>query len=478
MKRFLGVLIAVAVLMPASAEAQKKNRYTRSAEVYLNNAAAEQVVADKQKYFQQALEQAMESLRTDPDNALGYLLAGRAYMGLGDVAGADSTFDRAEALNAEYTEEIEPYRLNAWITAFNQGVTHIQAGEIDAAIAAMEQANSVYTGRPEALTTLAQLYLQKGDAARAEDSFRRSLAILQGPARQGLAPEEEAKWAANEENAVLLLAGLLADTERDEEATKLYREFLQRQPDNAMAKTNLAVVLTRSGNAEEGAAMFNELLGRQDLEGGQLFNIGVGLFRAQQYEQSARAFTRAVEVAPYSHDALYNLGQAIYAHAAELEKTRQPNDAATNQKILDAYTQMGEVAKRILEIDPTNRNVYMMLAHAQRAQSEAATGAQSDALKREVLATLEKHEAIPFEVGSVQVVPGEGTYSVMGSITNVKAPAGSPLKINFQLVDKAGNVVGQQEVTVEAPAVEETARFTAEITAPDTVENWKYVVIS
>lgn len=476
MKRFLGVLIAVAVLVPTSAEAQKKNRYTRSAEVYLNNAAAEGVTEDKMKYYEQALEQSLESLRTDPQNALGYLLAGRAYMGLGDVAGADSTFDRAEELNAAYRQETEPYRLNAWIMAFNKGVTAIQAGDTDGAITAFEQADAIYRGRPEALTTVAQLYMQKNEPQKAEQAFRQAIEILRGPARETLSPEEQAKWLENEEDAVLFLAGLLADTGREAEAATLYREFLQTQPDNPTARTNLAVVLTRSGQDAEAAAMFNELLQRTDLEGNQLFNIGVGLFRAEQFEKSAEAFGRAVELVPYSHDALYNLGQALYAHASELEK--QPNDAAKTEQLLSTYTKIGDIAKRILEIDPTNRGVHMMLAHSQRVRSELATGAQADEWKRGVLATLEAHEKIDFEVGDIQVVPAaEGTYSVMGTFTNLSATPGTPLRINFQLVDRSGNVVGQQEVSVTAPAADETARFTAEISAPDTVENWKYSVI-
>jgi tetratricopeptide (TPR) repeat protein len=400
-------------------------------------------------------------------------------MGLGNVAGADSAFDRAEELHAAYKEETEPYRLNAWVTAFNKGVEQIQAGDTDAAIASMEAADAVYRGRPEALTTVAQLYLQKGDTQRAEQAFRQALEILRGPAREGLTPEEETKWLANEEDAVLMLAGVLADTERDEEAITLYREFIQHNPDNAMAKTNLAVVLTRAGKADEAAVMFNELLGRQDLEPAQLFNIGVGLFRAEQWEPAARAFTRAVEGAPYSHDALYNLGQSLYAHTADLEKARAAGDNSNNEKLVEIYTQMGDVAKRILEIDPTNRNVYMMLAHTQRARGElSADKAKVEEWKKAALASLEAHEALDFEVGRIQVVPGApGKFTVMGQITNVKAPVGTPLKINFQLVDKAGTAVGQTEITVNAPEAEASERFTAEIDAPDTVENWKYSVV-
>lgn len=483
MKRYSGLVFALVLLVPAVASAQKKpgnNMHTRSAQVYLDNAKKEQVTADKAKFFQQALEATLEGAKTDPDNARVWLLMGQAQIGLGQLAAADSSFDRAQQLYPEFAEEIDPVRQNAWITAYNRGITAIQAGKLEEAIAAMREADMMYRGRPEALVTMAQLHMQTGQAKEAEANFRSALEILRGPARKGLSPEDEAKWQKNEEEVVLRLAGLLADTERTDEAATLYREFLNRQPDNPMAKANLAVTLTRAGKAGEAAPLFNDLLAREDLEGATLFNIGVGLFRAEQYETAARAFERAVKAAPLSHDALYNLSQAIYAHAAQLEKDRtaKPADAAKiNGQLLPLYTRMGEVAEQILAIDPANGNVLMMLAHSQRSRGELVDKAKSEEWKRAALATLEKHEALQFDVGGIQVVPGKDKLTVMGRMINLKAAQGSPLKINFMLVDKTGATVGQQEITATAAAAGEPARFSVEIPAPETAEFWKYEIV-
>src|SRR5512140_890390 len=121
MKGYRGVILVLAVLLPGVASAQKKpgnNRDTRSAEVYLDGANREQVLVDKQKFFQQALDATLRGAKTDPDNARVYLLMGRAQVGLNNLAAADSAFDKAEQLYPPYKTEIDPYRVNAWVALY------------------------------------------------------------------------------------------------------------------------------------------------------------------------------------------------------------------------------------------------------------------------------------------------------------------------------------------------------------------------
>src|SRR5690606_40606463 len=93
----------------------------------------------------------------------------------------------------------------------------------------------------------------------------------------------------------------------------------------------------------------------------------------------------------------------------------------------------------------------------------------TDALRREALATLEAHAALPFEVTDISVVPGEGTLQIVGRVTNLKAEPGSTLSFRVSAIDRDGNELAGQDVTVTAPAVDQSSNFEATLTVPEEV---------
>jgi tetratricopeptide (TPR) repeat protein len=238
-------------------------------------------------------------------------------------------------------------------------------------------------------------------------------------------------------------------------------------------------VLARAGKTEEAAAIYRELLAEEELSEATLFNIGIGLFRAQDFGQAARAFERARELNPVSHETLYNLGQSLYAQASRLETESETADAARKQEIQTELGRLyGELLTRteeLLTLDPTNRNAMMMLAQSQRSLAELDTG-NPDALRRSALATLEAHEATPFEITNIRIVPTEGSVQILGRVTNLKAAEGSTITFRFSAIDRAGIEIAGEDVTVTAPAVGAGTNFDMRLTVPEGAAGWKYVV--
>ncbi|HUF49226.1 MAG TPA: tetratricopeptide repeat protein [Longimicrobiales bacterium] len=482
MKRLRAVLLAC-LLVPAAVQAQRPSNsvHIRTAETYFADAARPaRTPAERAELYRKALDAALLGVQADAGNPRHWFVAGRAYVRLNDLAGADSAFDRAEQIWPDYVTETEPERLNAWIGAYNAGVAAVQSGDIAAAIAALEGADRIYRKRPEALVTLGSIYMQTGDHARAEQTFRAALTVLSGD-RSALKPQELAAWQEDELAVALRLATLYVDQGRNEEAEQVYRDLLARQPGNTMAKSNLAVVLSRIGRLDEAAAIYRELLATDELAEGTLFNIGIGMFRTEAWADAAAAFRRAAKFNPHSHDTLYNLAQAVFALTAELEKEKAGAAAARAGEIDAQLRQLNEemraVAETLRGIDPTNRNVHMMLAQAQRSLAELSTGAAADELRRQALATLEAHKALPFEVSELTVVPGTGEYQLIGRVTNLTLTAGSTIRIRFIVVNREGAELAAEEVTVTAPEKEESTRLMATLRVPDGAAAWKYVVI-
>jgi tetratricopeptide (TPR) repeat protein len=483
MKRWSMVLVAAAFLVPATVDAQRpsNNMHTRSAETYLSQAEREVVVADKNRYFGQALESAFAGIEASPDNPRSWFQAGQAYLGMKDWAGADSTFSRAEQIYPDYAEEIDPLRQAAWIDAYNAGVTALQSNNIEEAISTLAVANMLYDKRPEAMVTLGSLYVQQGNLAEAETVFRKALEVLRGPERQKRSEQELATWAEDELTVSMRLANIYVEQENFAAAEGVYADLLTSQPGNTMARANLAVVMSRAGKTEEAATAYRELLAVDDLAEGTLFNIGIGLFRAQDFLQAATAFERVIALNPVSHESLYNLGQSLFASAGALESEKSGASAARVQEIDTELVRLNEslrtTAGKLLELDPTNRNAMMMLAQAQRSLAELGAG-DADALRREALATLETHAAMPFEVSNITVVPGEGTVQILGRVTNLKAAPGTPLTIRFSAIDRQGNELAGEDVTITAPEVDASGNFQATLNVSDDAAGWKYVVRS
>jgi tetratricopeptide (TPR) repeat protein len=476
MKRWSGILAAL-VLLPATAQAQKRpsnNMHTRSADVYLKQAQDARVVTDRNQLFEKAANAALEGTKSEPDNPKPWFQLGVAHAGMGNLAAADSAFDKAEQIYPEYATEIDPVRQSSWITAYNQGVQALQGGDQAAALRSLELANSIYQKRPEALVMLASLHLQAGDLPKAERTFNDALTVLRSPARKALKPDQAKEWEEDETTVALRLSSIYAELGRNDDAIKVYRDLLTSQPQNLMAKANLAVVLTRAGKADESQAIYRELLSRDDIPENTLFNIGVGLFRAEAFDESARAFRRAAALNPHSHETMYNLAQALLGLASKLEK-QQPPPAAELKK---TYEEMRSIAETLHRLDPANRNVLMMLAQSQRSLAElTGQNPQGDELRKQVLATLQKAEALPFDVSEIRIVPGKDDVQIVGKVTTLKGAAGTPVKLRFSIMNREGAELSSHEVSVNLAAKDESTRFDTRVKVPEGASAWKYVIV-
>lgn len=466
----------------ALAQKPSNNMWTRSAALYLDRAQNNPRPEDKRELYQQALEASLEGIKNDGGNPRVWFMAGQAYAKLGQYVAADSMFDRAEEIYPDYKEEVDRERLNAWVTSYNTGVNALQAGNTEQAIELLTAANTIYQGRPEAPLNLGSVYARQNEFDKAVDYYRQALAILRGPEREKLNEQREAQWQENEEIASFNLAQILANQGKDEEAAQAYRDFLARNPDDITAKINMAVVLTRMQNEAEAARLYNELLDTEGLSSDNYFRIGLGLFTSEQYDRSAAAFRSALETNTYFRDALYNLGQAIYAQTQAIEQQRMEGAVDSAQavtRLTELYHQLDSVSTRVEAQDPNNKNVILLHAQAFRGLADLAVDdAASQQLRRKALALLERQEAMPFEVLSVQMAPvQEGKTTIRGMIRNATLEAGTPVTLRFILLDDAGAELSSQQVTVSAPAQEGDAVFEVELEAPGEVSGWKYEVV-
>ena len=486
----LALLLAcslVGALFPTAASAQRRpsnNMWTRSARLYLDRARVNPRFEEKRDLYRQALEAIKKGIEEDPGNAQVWLIAGQVYVQLDSAVQAHEAFKKAVELYPNYEKEVETERRNAWARWHNEGIGAVQQQNYDVAIQRFELADVIYDKMPNARLQLGSLYLRKGETERAIAAFRGALEILRGPAGDAVSGKDREQWRKNEEIAAFNLAQLLAGEGRYEEAEREYRAFLERDPQNRTAKTNLAIVLNRLGRNDEANRIYSDLLSEPDLTEAEYQSIGVGLMGGNEFDRAAEAFRKVLAVNPYSRDAMYNLAQAIYRQGMQLEELRQT--ASGDERVKAAtdlsglYSELQSVTEKLREVDPYNRNVLLLLAHSYRGQADltADDAATSDGWRAKALELLRQQENLPFEVRDLTMTPGEGNVKLSGVLQNLKLAAGTPVTIRLTVVDKDGNTVGTHDVTVSAPDAEQTASFEAEIPVSGAAAGFRYEVAS
>jgi tetratricopeptide (TPR) repeat protein len=421
--RTIGVALLVMLLLPSAVSAQKDTKQTREANKYIGLAMTKQTPEERAELYRQAMEHLREGMAEDAENAQVWKLAGTALAALGDAVEADRAFDRAVQLHPAYAEEIEAERETAWVESFNQGIQLMDQQQYPEAIAALEAAQLIYDQRPEALMNLGALYSNAGDQAKAEKALRDAIAATHGPLFEKLNEDQQAEWVR-------------------------FR---------MMAAANIAQIQAQQG---------------------------IESFEAQQFDSAAVRFLRAAETNPQGRDYWFNYGQALWAMSTPLEDaladTTASVTAADSARIRDQlseiYSKIQTAAQKSREFDPNNEVLYLMEARTHRMAGVFEGGASAG--QQAALRLLEAHGALAVTLDQIAVQPNaENGVTIRGMLTNMKATEGSTVTLRFTLLDLEGTVVGEQAITVAAPAAEQSVAFEGAAPTTGEVAGWKYVVV-
>jgi tetratricopeptide (TPR) repeat protein len=416
----VNLVLLLLLMMPGIVFAQRDTRETREASKFIGLAMTRQESTERADYYRQAMEQLRPVMTSDAENAKVWLLAGTALAALGEMEEADQAFARAEQLHPEYAEQIEGERESAWVEAFNRGIQLMDQQQYPEAVAAMEDAQAIYDKRPEALMNLGALYANAGDPVKAEQALRDAIVATEGAMFERLEAEQQAEWLR-------------------------FR---------TMATSNIAQIQAQQG---------------------------IQSFEAQQFDSAAARFLRAAETNPQARDYWFNYGQALWALSTPLEQSLETATAADSARVIEQltelYAQIQSASRKAREFDPNNEVLYLMEARTHRMGGEFGDEAAGTAGQQEALRLLEAHDALTVLIDQVMAQPDpEGNVRITGSLTNVKATEGSTVTVQFTLLDPSGASIGQQDVTVTAPAADQTVQFEATTTAEGEVAGWRYVV--
>ena len=421
------------------------NEYTRSAELFLTQAASLGMV----ERYQQALDAAMNSIMDDSANARGYFLAARAQVGLSDFAAADTLFVMALERYPGYDEEIRVERESAWINLFNEAIGPLDAGDDAEGIRLLEQAEVIFNGqRPEALINLGVTYNSAGRTEDAIAAYGSALEVIRGPAMERADSATAANWQEREQSVTFNLAALLSGAERYDESAAAYEAYLASNPADMSALANLASVLSQAGQADSAQAIYDNLLAGQGLGTRDYFNIGVGLYQAQVYDRAAEAFREIIAIAPENRDALFNLAQSLFEG--------------------EEWEELVPIGQQLLELDGYNPDSYTILGQALvRTEQE-----------QEAVRILQTREDLSFQLTYSQLQPRSGGATVTGELLNKTLEPGTTVTIRVHFSGLDGAEIGTTDIRVQAPEADVAQPFQADFSSNEEVLGYYYEVVS
>ncbi|MFW6199400.1 MAG: tetratricopeptide repeat protein [Gemmatimonadota bacterium] len=431
----------------------EQNEFTATAQLNLEQAEGAESDSVAEARYEAALEAADEGIEADSLNPLPYYQAALSLVMLDrDYERAASLLDEAEELYPEFRENTVGVREQGWINLYNRAIEPLNQGELEEAARLFEQANDMFSGRPESHLNLGSIYSQLEEPERAVEAFETALEVANSQVEDLAAMDtvdQELMESARQSQtlAVQNLAQTLQSLERFDEAVAVYDEYIEANPEDIEALSLYASILSQANMPDSATAIYEELLARDDLSSVEYGYVGVGLFGAERWEPASEAFERALDLNPRSREPVFNLVQAEFS-------------SEDWEAVLDA-------TERALELDPRTGILYQ-----QRARALVETGdeeAGSD--------VLEEYQSLDFELDGLQLQTTGSGGSVTGVVTNNAVAEGEPIMLRFHFTNPTGDEIGTDEVTVPAPAEGSNAQLEALYQGEEELGGYWYEVV-
>ncbi len=208
----------------------------------------------------------------------------------------------AHSANKAYNDALKAYKEALACDQTDAGLHYAyglcleKTGNIDGAIASMQEAINVRQAFGEALVVLGRLYLRKGDQQNANIVLS---SIMQ--------------LTVITDDMLCEVGALYRELRRHNEAIEVFRAVQARTPTNMHAKHQLANTLCLVGEYEAALALYQEIYAQHRYDAGILYNIGFALFRLDRVYEAIEMFIDTINQRPDDAKAHFGLAQCYLA---------------------------------------------------------------------------------------------------------------------------------------------------------------------
>ncbi len=428
--------VAVSAASPVLAQAKPQdNKQTKQAKKQLDLAEAGLVdEAQATVLFTEALDSANVAIQAKADNPYGYLLAGRALVGLKRFDEADVALDKALELRKEYKGDIDPIREGAWFERYQTAQPLLESGDYKGAAVVLEGANSIYQERPEIMVVLGQIYVQEAQPDMAIERLKLADQVINTKAA-GVDTSMARQWKEMQAEIPVTIAQAYITAKRYDEAATSLEALVKQFPENILYESNLASIYIEAKKPDMAKAVYARLAARPDLKPMDVYNIGIGYYQLEDYAGASGLFKKQWEMAPKDRDAL-----EMWTRSVVLAATRG-GAKATEAQLQELVT----AAEAWVAIEPMSRVGLTLLTKALNDLNQTTKA-------NEVFAKVSQMQVGLIDLQLARNPNGGGTVS--GDLENVSAEPGKPVNLVFTFYDKAGTALGEKTLTVVTGAKE------------------------
>jgi tetratricopeptide (TPR) repeat protein len=442
-----------AVLSISLAQSNQQSQKFAEAANHLRNAVKTLEKPDKRNELGQrlVLGKALALWLNQPEigptptrGTLGFTQSPEAPIDL--VAAVDSNFAAVEAANAACESETGPWRAQKpWLTLVNQAIETVNSGKPDSAEALANRSLRLYRRAPYAYMVLASVAQNRGQITQALRYHQQAV--------EAAADTSHADARRQSLLAMANLAAEVADTATGaaraqfaREARTAYERLIGEAPNSpqaGQARAGLSRAHLIAGDTAAFRSAYRDQINNPDkYDYRDLLASAVAAARSEQWADAAALFENVAKLNPYNRDALYNL--AVSYHE------------------LGQFEKMLPYLRRLVAIDPSNADNWMLIARAYNGLGRAAQKAKNTALAKtyndSTVKYFQQSEKLPINIVFTEFNTGEAKGTLSGTIEN-RTDAEKSYTLRIEFLDKAGNVVGTKEAPVGPVAPKAKGRF-------------------
>ncbi|HLZ45551.1 MAG TPA: tetratricopeptide repeat protein [Gemmatimonadales bacterium] len=451
------------------------NNLVNQGYMYLKSATTGKFEDQRKKDLSDALRVLTEALTTggqDKNPAAWYYL-GRYYILANDAQGLDSSFKKAEALKADCAGDIALWRQFLWRTSYNAGVQAWQANNTDSALSSFRRAHGWDSSDPLSFKYSAILFFNAGQSDSSLFYFRRAADVAAA----------NPKSAQDRKDALYNLGRIQQSLGKLAEAKATYQEFLKVFPNDPEIMATLGGLYMQMASRDSthkdsvykdsAFAIYREIVARGDSMGYyQLYRVGAEISQTvpedpdtsaigascRSAARSRRPPLTAARIRASCDSASKALAKSFFASSQEafnlaaqaLRNSLKLNPYYRETLIFLANTDLGlrdstealAMSRRLLAIDPMNKQALKIMAFAQQQNHQIDSALAYFRMSDSTLVA---------SVAVTQFDSSDTGRDVKVTVTNDRSTANPPLTLIFDFVNLQGQVVTTD--TVKVPAI-------------------------